>query len=310
MDVGVGIPHFGPLASPEFVIDFCRSAESAGFDSLWTADHVVVPAQFESEYVLPATPKRFVFADMQATMGLNLEMNTTLAVASAVTQRVKLCTGVAVLPIRNPVLNARQLASIDLYSGGRVLYGVGVGWLKEEAEAMGMPWERRGRRVDEQISLLRTLWSATGETVEFDGEFYRVPAISPDPRPVQRPIPILIGGHSDAALDRAARLGNGWIAAGMGPERLREAMDRLRVACDRAGRDPDELQIVNGERSDVQLDAESADGKDQARRVVDALASYESMGVSHMKVGIRAADAASALGMIERYGSEVLPALR
>jgi probable F420-dependent oxidoreductase len=292
------------------VIYFCRLAESAGFDSVWAADHVVVPAQFESEYVLPATPKRFAFADMQATMGLNLEMNTTLAIASAVTQRVGLCTGIAVLPIRNPVLNARQVASIDLYSGGRVLYGVGVGWLKEEAEAMGMPWDRRGRRVDEQISLLRTLWSATGDTVEFAGEFYRVPAISPDPRPVQRPIPILIGGHSDAALDRAARLGDGWIAAGMGPERLKEGMDRLRAACGRAGRDPGKLQIVNGERSDVQLDAESIDVKDQARRVVDALNMYESMGVTHMKAGIRAADATSVLRMIECYGSEVLPALR
>ena len=310
MKVGVSIPHFGPLASPQFVIDFCRLAESAGFDSVWAADHVVVPAQFESEYVLPATPKRFAFADMQATMGLNLEMNTTLAIASAVTQRVRLCTGIAILPIRNPVLNARQVASIDLYSGGRVLYGVGVGWLKEEAEAMGMPWDRRGRRVDEQISLLRTLWSATGDTVEFAGEFYRVPAISPDPRPVQRPIPILIGGHSDAALDRAARLGDGWIAAGMGPERLKEGMDRLRAACGRAGRDPDKLQIVNGERSDVQLDAESIDVKNQARRVVDALNMYESMGVTHMKAGIRAADATSVLRMIECYGSEVLPALR
>ena len=310
MEIGVGIPHFGPLASPEFVIDFCRSVESAGFDSVWAADHVVVPAQFESEYVLPATPKRFEFADMQATMGLNLEMNTTLAVAAAVTQRVKLCTGVAVLPIRNPVLNARQLASIDLYSRGRVLYGVGVGWLKEEAEAMGMPWDRRGRRVDEQISLLRTLWSATGETVEFAGDFYRVPAISPDPLPVQRPLPILIGGHSDAALDRAARLGDGWIAAGMGPERLKEGIGRLRAACGRAGRDPDGLQIVNGERSEVLLDSDASDVRDEARRVVDALAMYESMGVSHMKAGIRAPDAASVLKVIEWYGSEVLPALR
>ena len=127
---------------------------------------------------------------------------------------------------------------------------------------------------------------------------------------MQQPIPILIGGHSDAALNRAARLGDGWIAAGMGPERLKDAMDRLRAACDRAGRDFGELQIVNGERLDVQLDAESSDLEDQARRVVDALAMYESMGVAHMKAGIRAADAASVLRMIEWYGSVVLPTLR
>ena len=185
MDVGITIPHFGPLASPEFVIAFCRSAESAGFDALWAADHVVVPAQFESEYVLPATPKRFAFADMQATMGLNLEMNTTLAVASAVTQRVKLCTGDRRPP--DPESRAQRQAGGQYRSllgrarpvrrrGGLAPGGGRTPWR--------MPWDRRGRRVDEQISLLRTLWSATGETVEFAGEFYHTP---PDlPRPAAR----------------------------------------------------------------------------------------------------------------------------
>ncbi|MFI5386977.1 MAG: LLM class F420-dependent oxidoreductase [Fimbriimonadales bacterium] len=310
MDIGLTIPHYGQLASPDFVTTFSRSAESAGFDSLWTADHVVVPERFESDYLLRPTPQRYRFADVRATMGQNLEMNVTLAVAAAVTNRVKLCTGVAVLTIRNPILNARQIASIDLYSGGRILYGVGVGWLKEEAEAMSMPWDRRGRRVDEQIALLRTLWTASGDTVEFDGEFYRVPPMAPEPLPVQRPIPILIGGHSDAALERAARLGDGWIAAGMGPDRLKEAMDRLRGACDRVGRDLTELQIVNGERSDVTLDTSSPDLKNQARRAIDALEMYASMGVTHMKAGISARDAASTLEMVDFYGAEILPAFR
>lgn len=310
MQIGITIPHIGKHASPRFVIDFCRAAEAAGFDSLWTADHVVVPAHFDSKYVLQAQPRQYRFADLQSTMGLNLEMNTTLAVAAAVTERVRLCTGIAVLPLRNPVLNARQIATIDLYSGGRVLYGVGVGWLREEAEAMGMPWDRRGHRVDEQIALLRTIWTATGETVEFEGEFYQVPPMAPDPRPVQRPVPILVGGHSDAALHRAARLGDGWIAAGMGPERLRAAMDRLRIACAGVGRDPGDLQIVNGERSDVQLNPSDEDVNSQAQRVTDALDLYRSMGVTHMKAGIRGGDEGAVLEMLDLYGHEVLPALR
>ena len=309
MHVGIAIPHIGRLASPAFVTDFCRAAEAAGFDSLWAADHIVVPARFESKYVLRAEPQQYRFADLQATMGLNLEMNTTLAVAAAVTERVRLCTGIAVLPLRNPVLNARQIASIDLYSGGRVLYGVGVGWLREEAEAMGMPWDRRGRRVDEQIELLRAVWTATGETIGFDGEFYQVPPMAPDPRPVQRPVPILVGGHSDAALDRAARLGDGWIAAGMGPDRLKEAMDRLRAACGKAGRDIGALHIVNGERADAQIDPSDGDLTGQAQRIVEALGSYRSMGVTHMKAGIRAKDEAAVLEMLDLYGREVIPRL-
>jgi probable F420-dependent oxidoreductase len=309
MQIGIAIPHIGKLASPQFVIDFCRAAEAAGFDALWTADHLVVPAHFDSKYLLRAEPQQYRFADLQATMGLNLEMNTTLAVAAAVTERVKLCTGIAVLPLRNPVLNARQIATIDLYSGGRVLYGVGVGWLREEAEAMGMPWDQRGRRIDEQIALLRAIWTATAETVEFAGEFYRVPPMAPDPRPVQRPVPILIGGHSDAAMDRAARLGDGWIAAGMGPPRFSDAISRLRAACSRVHRDPGDLQIVNGERTDVQLNHSDGDLKGQAHRLVDALHLYRSLGVTHMKAGVRGGDEAAVLELVDVYGQEVLPAL-
>ena len=103
------------------------------------------------------------------------------------------------LTIRNAILNARQLATVDRYSNGRLLLGIGVGWLKEEADAMGMPWDRRGARTDEHIALLRAIWTAPGKHVEFHGEFWDIPPMDPEPRPVQRPIPILIGGHSEAA---------------------------------------------------------------------------------------------------------------
>ena len=121
-----------------------------------------------------------------------------------------------------------QLATLDVYSGGRVLYGVGVGWLREEAEAMGMPWDRRGRRSEEHIALLRALWCADGDLVEFHGEFHDLPPMDPEPRPVQRPIPILIGGHSDIALERAGRIGDGWIAAPMSPAPLAEHWAKVR----------------------------------------------------------------------------------
>jgi probable F420-dependent oxidoreductase len=310
MEVGASVPHIGPLAEPELVVDYCRAADAAGFDGLWTADHIVVPAFNESYYTLRAKPAPFPFEQLRETMGLNLELNTTLAVAAAVTRRVKLCSGVAVLPIRNPVLNARQLASIDQFSGGRVLYGVGVGWLKEEADALGMPWDRRGARTDEQIALFRALWCADGEVVEFDGEFYRLPPMDPRPFPVQRPIPIVIGGHSDPAIDRAARIGDGWIAAGMGADRFREAFGRLKAACDRHGRDVGDLQIVNGEHPDVLLDPAGPDMPSQVERAVEGLRAYEAMGVTHMKVSIRTTDPNALLEMVDVYGREVLPAYR
>jgi probable F420-dependent oxidoreductase len=310
MELGTSVPHIGRLAEPQLVVDCCRAADAAGFDGLWLADHLVVPRTMGSDYTLRAKPFPMSFEQLRATMGINLELNTTLAVAAAVTTNVKLCTGVAVLPIRNPLFNARQLASIDLYSGGRLVYGVGVGWLEEEAVALGMPWDRRGARTDEIIALFRALWCAEGEVVEFDGEFYKVPPIDPEPRPVQRPIPILIGGHSEPALDRVARLGDGWIAAGMGKDRFREALPHLAAACERHGRDPGELVIVNGEHTDVQLDAADPDVDGQVARAVDELHEYEAMGVTHMKVSIRAESPNALLEMIDVYGREVIPAYR
>ena len=310
MELGTSIPHIGPLASPGLVVDYCQTAEAAGFDGLWTADHLVVPRAMSSNYTLRAKPAVMSFEQLQNTMGINLEMSTTLAVAAAVTSRVRLCTGVAVLPIRNPLHNARQLASIDLYSGGRLVYGVGVGWLKEEADALAMPWDRRGSRSEEIIALLRTMWTADGDEVEFNGEFYRFPAIHPEPLPVQRPIPIYIGGHSDAALDRAARIGDGWIAAGLGPDRFREALGRLTAACDRHGRDIADLAIVNGEHADVQLDADGPDIAGQAERAVEGLRAYEAMGTTHMKVSVRASSPQGMLEMVDAYGRNVLPSYR
>ena len=180
---------------------------------------------------------------MSGLLSPNYEMMTTLTWIAGFTERIKLGTAVAVLPIRNAVQNARILATLDVYSGGRVLYGVGVGWLREEAEAMGMPWDRRGARSEEHIALLRTLWCAEGDLVEFHGEFHDLPPMDPEPRPVQRPIPILVGGHSDIALERAGRIGDGWIAAQMSPERVAEHWPKVQAAAERAGRDPAALLL-------------------------------------------------------------------
>jgi len=290
VEIGVRIPHTGRRANPAFVREWCTTADQSGFDILWGADHLVMREKVESEYPLPRKPAALADDAVSDLLSPNFELVTTLAHVAAVTERIKLATGVEVLPIRNAVLNARQLATVDRYSDGRLLCGVGAGWLKEEADAMGMPWDRRGRRTEEHIDVLRTIWTAPGRHVEFHGEFWDVPPMDPEPRPVQQPIPILIGGHSDVAMDRAARLGDGWIAAGMSSDRLAEMVPTLRAALARHDRDPASVPVYVSARPGP-ID-------------VDDLRRYAQVGARAVQVALESLDE------LRRFGDEVLPRLR
>jgi probable F420-dependent oxidoreductase len=249
-----------------------------------------MPRHVRSKYLLTREPITLEEGALSAELAPNFELTTTLAFVAAITERIKIATGVAVLSIRNAVLNARQLATVDRYSGGRLLYGVGVGWLEEEAIAMNMPWDHRGARVDEHIDLLRTIWTAEGPYVEFQGDYWSIPSMDPEPRPAQQPIPILIGGHSPSAMDRAARLGDGWIAAGVSPARLSELLALLEVACERHGRDPATLPVY------------CRAGQGRATR--DDLRRYEGLQVCSVQVNIETLDE------LNRFADEVLPSLR
>jgi probable F420-dependent oxidoreductase len=288
MEIGLAIPHTGSYATPEFVRQWCTTADDAGFGVLWGADHLVMPRHVESKYPLPRTPATIAEDAVSELLSPNFELLTTMAFVAAITRRIKIGSGVEVLPIRNAVLNARQLATVDRYSGGRVICGVGAGWLKEEADAMGMPWDRRGARTDEHIELLRAIWTAPGKHVEFHGEFWDIPAMDPEPRPVQRPIPIVVGGHSLAAIDRAVRLGDGWIAANMSPMRLAEMLPEVRAAAERRDRDPASLLIYCSSRGGTSL---------------DQLNAYAELGVHSVQVGIERLDD------LKRFADKVLSRL-
>ncbi|MEX1009648.1 MAG: LLM class F420-dependent oxidoreductase [Acidimicrobiia bacterium] len=295
MEFGVVIPHTGRRASPEYVRRFCTTAEDAGFDGLWGVDHIVMPHHTDSKYTLGRKPADIADDAVSQLLAPNYEMMTTLIWVAGFTGRIKLGTSVAVLPIRNAVFNARQLATLDVYSDGRVLYGAGVGWLREEAEMMGMPWDHRGRRSEEHIALLRALWCAEGDLVEFHGEYHDIPPIDPEPRPVQRPIPILVGGHSDVALERAGRIGDGWIAAPMSPEPLAEHWAKVRDAAARNDRDPDALMLVGAMRP-------LRDTKQ-----VDAIAAYAEIGVDHLIVDLYVASRDAVFDELHRFSAEVAP---
>jgi probable F420-dependent oxidoreductase len=220
----------------ECALDVCRTAEAAGFESLWGGEHVILPSKIESRYPYTADGEIPATSDTPIPDPL-----IWLAFAAAAAPTMRLGTCILIVPQRNPLVLAKELATLDQLSGGRVELGLGVGWLREEFDALGVPWERRGARNDEYIAAMRALWS--GPEVEFHGEFVDFPPVTCSPRPVQASIPILVGGDSDAAIRRAARLADGYFPGEGDAERLAALISRVRHAAEDANRDPDSIEI-------------------------------------------------------------------
>ncbi len=217
-------------------MEICRRAEAAGFESLWGGEHVILPSKIESSYPYTADGKIPALPDTPIPDPL-----IWLAFAAAAAPTMRLGTCILIVPQRNPLILAKELATLDQLSGGKVELGLGVGWLEEEFDALGVPWARRGARNDEYIEAMRTLWS--GPEVEFHGEFVDFPKVTCSPRPIQPTIPILVGGDSDVAIRRAARLADGYFPGEGDVDRLASLIARVRQAAEDHGRDPDEIEI-------------------------------------------------------------------
>lgn len=217
-------------------LDICARAENAGFESLWGGEHVIMPDCIESNYPYTADGKIPAEPDTPVPDPL-----IWLAFAAAAAPTLKLGTCILIVPQRNPLILAKELATLDQLSGGRVELGLGVGWMREEFEALGVPWERRGARNDEYIAAMRELWK--GPHAEFHGEFVDFDPVTCSPRPVNGNIPILVGGDSDAAIQRAVRLADGYFPGEGDAERLRALLGRLHLAAERAGRDPKSIEV-------------------------------------------------------------------
>lgn len=217
-------------------VEICRVAEQAGFESVWGGEHVILPSRIESRYPYTADGKIPAEPDTPIPDPL-----IWLAFAAAVAPTLRLGTCILILPQRNPLVLAKELATLDRLSGGRVELGIGVGWLEEEFDALGVPWARRGARSDEYVAAMRTLWS--GAEVSFHGEFVDFEAVTCSPRPEAGGIPIIIGGDTDAAIRRVVRLADGYFPGEGDPERLGGLIRRVREAAERADRDPDTIQI-------------------------------------------------------------------
>jgi probable F420-dependent oxidoreductase len=286
MKFGLRYCNTGPYVDPANAVELVQAGEAAGFESAWTIEHTVVPADYSSAYPYSDDGKMAGGVD-------DLPLPDPLmwmAFVAGVTSTLRLGTAILILPQHNPVITAKQVATLDHLSGGRIELGIGVGWMREEFEAIGAPFDDRGARTDEYVAAMRELWTADcptfhGDFVNFDNTYCR-------PQPVQPSVPIVVGGDSKVAARRAGRLGDGYFPARGAPKEL---FDLARRTAEEHGRDPDALQFTAAVPDDL-----------------DEIPALAAMGVTRLAVpvspvaGLRAAigspdDVASWTETIERF---------
>jgi probable F420-dependent oxidoreductase len=281
MQLGVMPVLSGPgTAAPELVAGLARLVEELGCESLWTVEHVVIPAGYASTYPYDGSGKMALHPGDDVPDPLHW-----LTFAAAHTTRLRLGTAMLILPEHNPVILAKRLSTVDALSGGRLLVGVGVGWLREEYDAVGVQFERRGERADEYLAAMRALWTAS--PASFAGRYASFVDVHSDPRPVRR-IPIVVGGHGPAAVRRAARHGDGLYPLGVDVAGYASLVERLRAECAEIGRDP----------SSVELTARAPSRPDDVKRLAE-------LGVTRVVMRVFPRDLARVRADVLRY-QEVL----
>jgi probable F420-dependent oxidoreductase len=235
--IGTSVPFVSNYATPAHVIDVARRADALGFHSIWAPEHVLLFDEYESRYPYAEDGRLRMGSD-----GGVLEPFDLLAFIAGVTSRIRLGTGICLVPQRNPVYTAKQVATVDYLSGGRVDFGVGIGWLAEEFAALGVPWERRAQRTRAYVEVMRRLWC--DPVSAYEDEFYQLPPSRQYPKPVQQPHPpIHFGGESDAALRRVADIGQGWFGYALPPVAAAERIRRLTDLLERRGRRREDVFI-------------------------------------------------------------------
>ncbi len=223
----------------EFMSALAIEADELGFESIYAVEHAIVASDYEKKYPYDGSGEMALAEDCSIPDPLDL-----LGHLGAKTKNLYLATGILVAPNHHPVPLAKRCATISILTGGRLRLGVGVGWMKEELEACGVPFETRGKRLDEMIEVMRKLW-ADGVT-EHSGEFFNFGKVNSYPKPVGGSVPIHIGGHSKAAIKRAGRLGDGIQPLGLAGDDLTDALNLMRKTAEEAGRDPSSIELTLG----------------------------------------------------------------
>lgn len=300
MDWGVHLPQLGRQVGRETLVEFAQRIDELGVHSGWVSDHVCWPAEIEAKYPYSEDGSFPAPNDMAW-----LDPIGTLLFVAGCTENLKLGTTVLILPYRLPVVTAKQLATLDVLSNGRLILGVGVGWMHEEAAVLGMPFDHRGKRSNEQLEIFRSLFSE--EEPQFDGIFYQLPSVKFEPKPIQNPVPIWVGGDSRAAFERVARYGQGFQAAFQTIEVIEKEFAEIRRCCEAIDRDPDELTLsvrVYLDPDGLMDSAKSIAGsREQMLSSIDKL---NAIGVSHVVLDPVAPGGVSGrLQAVEQFMTEV-----
>lgn len=292
MKYGAFLPHIGPLAHGDVLTNIritAQTAEALGFDSVWVGDHIVTPTNIASKYPytasgsFPLNPKEPI-----------LEPLSVLSFAAACTTKIRLGTAVLVLPHRHAIVTAKTVATLDVLSGGRVILGIGVGWMEEEFNALNAPFAERGALSDETVAAMKELW--TSENPRFSGRYFNFSDLRCEPRPVQKPHPpIWIGGHLGPALRRVVDYGNGWAAVVFNPQEFAERLDKLKEKAARAGRDMSTITLCVSPR-----------GK-RPEAMIDDIPKYQELGATYLYLAFFnfARSYEEMAGMMERFARDV-----
>ena len=292
MKLGIVMPIGLGNGNPEFLAGLGPALEERGFESIWVPEHVVLFDEYASRYPLSKDGR----IPMPADAGL-VDPFVALSFLAAGTKQLRLGTGVCLAGQRNPVYTAKYVADLDVLSGGRVDFGIGIGWLREEYEALGVPWAGRGARTDDHLQVMKSLWSdavSAKVTASFE-----LPACRMYPKPIQQPHPpVHIGGHSDAALRRVAQHGNGWFAMGHPIDELAQRLSALDAALSDAGRS----------RADITVSVSPPADAGAAPIDRELAARYVDLGVDRLIAPLFARRLDKMTALLDRTADELLPA--
>lgn len=305
MKIGCHLPMFGPIGTRENVLAFARRMETLGYDSLWASDHVVIPHRIASRYPYSPTGKFPLGPEVPF-----LEPITTLALVAGVTERVLLGTSILVLPHRNPVMAAKMCATLDHLASGRLVLGVGVGWMREEIELLGGNYDQRGAWSDEALAVMRACWRDV--RTAHHGRFFSFDEVGVFPKPARGDIPILIGGHTPRALRRVVEHGDGWHAAFITPQALEADITRLKAECTRQHRPYDRLTISVRAGLSIRPAGLGPDRKPlQGSRdqILGDLKAFRDLGVESVLLETRYRDLDDMLNIYETFARDIRPRL-
>jgi probable F420-dependent oxidoreductase len=312
MQFGFGLPTAGAAANGPDLSQIAQRAEALGFESVWSGDHIIMPTGKITQY--PYTPD----GSFARPLGEGfLEPFTLLAYVAGATTTIQLGLTVIILPYRNPIVQAKMLACLDRLSGGRLICGVGVGWLEKEFQVLQASYKDRGAVSDEYLEIFKILW--TQDNPQFHGQFYQFDGITFSPKPIQQPHPpIWVGGHSRRAIRRAVRYGAAWHPTRQTPDFVQRHLPYLRAEAERHGRDPHTI-IISLKRSlhftDIGLSGAVLSHSNNAlmgstQEVIDDVRRCQDLGIAQLTFDFRTDRLDEILAIIEHFAAAVVPVVQ